>query len=332
MGPGDLERLLDGLPAEDVPELLTSVRDGEDAGAYLLSERLAIVQTVDFFPPIVDDPRTFGRIAAANAMSDLYAMGASPLTAMNLVAWPCGLDLGLLEEILLGGAEKAREAGAVIVGGHTIEDDEPKYGMAVTGTVDPERMTTIKGARPGDLLVLTKPLGTGILATALKAGLVDEAGIAEAIDSMCALSGPAAEALSRVGVSACTDVTGFGLVGHLYGMARAGGVAAEIWASEVPLFERTLEMAASGMVPELRFKESEGFGDVEVAAGRTDPLMVDCLFDPQTSGGLLSAVDPRDARGLVEELRSGPCPRAAVIGRITEGLAIKIRIMDGRPD
>lgn len=332
MGPGDLEQILQGLPYDDVPELLTSVRDGEDAGVYLLSERLAIVQTVDFFPPIVDDPATFGRIAAANALSDIYAMGGRPLTAMNLVAWPCGLDLGVLEEILRGGREKVREAGAVIVGGHSIEDDEIKYGMSVTGVVDPERMTAISGARPGDMLVLTKPLGTGILATALKAGLVGEADMNEAIDSMCALNGPAADALSRVGVSACTDVTGFGLVGHLYSMVRAGAVATDIWASEVPLFERTIDMAALGMVPELRFKESEGFGSVEVAAPRTDPLVVDTLFDPQTSGGLLAAVAPGDAEALIGELRAGPCPRAAVIGKITDGLEVRVRILDRRRD
>ncbi len=330
MGPGDLEKILSALPEESAPELLSSLRTGEDAGVYQISEGLAIVQTVDFFPPIVDDPYTFGQIAAANALSDVYAMGGRPITALNIVAFPCGMDLEVLEKILLGGYDKMHEADAVIVGGHTIDDDELKYGLAITGLVDPAKMTTITGAHPGDLLLLTKPIGTGILATALKAGLLTEEEMEEAVASMCTLNREAAEVLGRYRVNACTDVTGFGLVGHLYEMATAGGISAELWAGDVPLFERTLEMVSMGMVPEGKKRNFEYAKEVELLTQEDDDLILECLYDPQTSGGLLASVEPSDADSALEELRQGPCPRAAAVGTVLEGPGGAIRIMHGR--
>jgi selenide, water dikinase len=315
VGPGDLEKMLSELPEETAPELLSSIRSGEDAGVFLISDGLALVQTVDFFPPIVDDPYTFGQIAAANALSDVYAMRGRPVTALNISAFPCGMDLEVVQQILLGGHDKVHEAGAVIVGGHTIDDDELKYGLAVTGLVDPTRMTTIGGAQPGELLVLTKPLGTGILSTALKAGFLTEEDMGEAVESMRALNRGASEVFGRHGVAACTDVTGFGLMGHLYEMATASGVSAEVWAGEIPLFERALEMVSMGMVPQGKERNFEYAGSVALPAGEDDRV-IDCLYDPQTSGGLLASVDRGSVEAVLEELRAGPCPRAAVIGAV----------------
>jgi len=329
VGPGDLEKLLARLPEETAPRLLSSIRTGEDAGVYLLSEGLALVQTVDLFPPIVDEPYAFGQIAAANALSDVYAMGGKPLTALNILGYPCGLDLEVLEKILRGGQDKVHEAGAVIAGGHTLEDDELKYGLAVTGVVDPGKMTTIGGARDGDVLLLTKPIGTGILATALKAGLIAEGEMADAIESMRALNREAAEVLAGFRLHACTDVTGFGLAGHLYEMARASGASAEIWASQVPLFERTLEMVSMGMVPEGQSRNRANVKDLELSRWEGDEKVIDCLFDPQTSGGLLAAVDPADSDIALGELRAGPCPRASAVGVVLQQSPRRLSVRRG---
>ena len=299
---------------------------------FMLDKDLALVQTVDFFTPIVDDPYLFGQIAAANALSDLYAMGARPLTAMNIVAFPCSLGLEVLERILLGGYQKIHEAGAVILGGHTIEDEEPKYGLAVTGLVKPSEMTTIAGATPGDYLVLTKPVGTGILATSLKAEFITEDEMGDAIESMCALNREAARAFSEHGINACTDITGFALVGHLYEMIRASGAAAEIWAAEVPLLEHALRMANMGMVPLGQKRIEDYVPKAQVQAGDIDAVVMECLYDPQTSGGLLASVPAVIVDDLVRDLRGGPCPRAAVIGTITEGEPGKLRILAERRD
>lgn len=326
MGPCDLETILAGLPEQEEPRLLSRARAGEDAGVFLLSADLALVQTVDFFPPIVDDPYLFGQIAAANALSDIYAMGARPLTAMNIMAFPCALDLSVVGRILLGGQEKMREAGAVVVGGHTIEDEELKYGLAVTGVADPRRITGIAGARPGDGLVLTKPLGTGILATALKAKFLTEEEMSEAILSMCALNRDAADVFASHGVNACTDVTGFGLVGHLLDMLRAGPVSADVWVEEVPLLEGAFKMASMGMVPAFQSQNREYALSAGVDAGRVDTVLLDCFFDPQTSGGLLASAPAARVDEIVGELRAGAAPRAAVIGVVTDGPEASVRI------
>lgn len=318
MGPGDLEKLLAKLPEQDVPELISSLHGGEDASVYLIADDMALVQTVDFFPPIVDDPYTFGQIAAANALSDIYAMNATPITAMNIAAFPCDVEVEVLEAILLGGYDKVHEAGAVVAGGHTIEDDELKYGLAVSGTVGLKDLTTLRGAGPGDLLVLTKPVGTGIMTTALKAGVATEADLRPVVESMCALNREAAAVLAEAGAKAVTDVTGFGLAGHLYELVRASGVAAEVWASSVPLFERTLEMVALGMAPRTSAKECIESSKVALDGGGVDEFLVTCVFDPQTSGGLLAALPAETADATLERLRAGPSPRASLVGVIVE--------------
>lgn len=330
MGPGDLEETLSRLPEEKMPALLSSIHDGEDASVYLFGDDTAIVQTVDFFPPIVDDPFTFGQVAAANALSDIYAMNATPLTAMNVVAWPCRIGTEVLAEMLLGGYDKVHEAGAVVAGGHTIEDDEPKYGLSVMGKVKVSEMTTIRGARPGDLLILTKPVGTGIMTTARKAGIVTETELQPVISSMCALNGPAASIITTHHPSAMTDITGFGLAGHLFELARASGVGANIWASGVPLFPGVLEMVSSGMAPRNSagdcFKERR----VEVATGGVDEYLVACMFDPQTSGGLLASVPALEVDSTLRELREGPAPLAAIVGEITGSAVPKVTIFHSR--
>ncbi len=287
----------------------------DDAGVYQLDERTALVQTVDFFTPVVDDPRTFGRIAAANALSDLYAMGARPLTALNLVGFPKDkLPLAVLAEILAGGAETVAEAGAVVIGGHSIDDPEPKYGLALTGLIDADKVITKRGTRPGDLLVLTKPLGIGIITTALKRDLAGADTVAEAVAWMTRLNRGAAEAMLEIGVHACTDVTGFGLLGHALEMARAGAVALRIWARKVPVIPATFGLAAQGTVPggsraNLRYLQAEGVR----FDPRLPPQMPITLADAVTSGGLLMAVAPDRRDALLGALEKRG-EMAAVVG------------------
>src|SRR5438128_1633319 len=283
----------------------------------------AIVATVDFFTPIVDDAYDFGRIAAANAFSDVYAMGATPLLALNLVGWPRDkIPYEVLGEVLRGGADVAREAGAFVLGGHSIDDPEPKYGMVAIGEVHPERIVTNAGARPGDALVLTKPIGTGVLATALKRDLLDAATLAPAVAVMTTLNAGAARALRAVGgAHAATDVTGFGLLGHLHSLLAASGAAADVTAAAVPKLAHAVEMVGRGAVPggTTRNRESlEREGVVSWGAGvpETDRIL---LCDAQTSGGLLIALPERDAPALVAALQEERAPAAAVIGRVVAG-------------
>ena len=287
-----------------------------DAGVYRLSDDCALVQSVDFFTPIVDDPATFGRIAAANALSDLYAMGAKPLTALNLVGFPSCLEHEVLVAILKGGAEKLAEAGAVLVGGHTVEDDEPKYGLAVTGLVDPARLVSTVGARPGDQLILTKPLGTGILATALKGEVLDEAQMVEAIRGMEMLNRAASEAMLEVGVHACTDITGFGLLGHSLEMAEASRVGMVIEAGALHVYPLVLDMAAIGLVPVGSYHNREHYLPRVVNRETLQPELVDILADPQTSGGLLIAVSPERHDALHAALRARGVT-GWTVGRVT---------------
>jgi selenide,water dikinase len=292
------------LPTVEDPDLLSRAIPCADAGVYRLNDACALVQSVDFFTPIVDDPATFGRIAAANALSDLYAMGARPLTAMNLVGFPSCLERDVLVQILRGGAEKLAEAGAVLVGGHTVEDDEPKYGLAVTGLVDPARLVSTLGARPGDRLVLTKPLGTGILATALKGEVISEAQMGEAIRGMETLNRDACAAMLAAGVHACTDVTGFGLLGHALELAEASEVGLVIAAGALHIYPLVLELAATGLVPAGSYHNREYYLPRVVDRERLQPELVDILADPQTSGGLLMAVAPDRHAALHAELRA----------------------------
>ena len=313
---GALAQVVRNLPRSADPNLLVGADHFDDAGVYKLDASTALVLTVDFFPPLVDDPYQFGRIAAANSLSDIYAMGARPLAVLNIVGFPDKqLPVEVLGEILRGGAERVAAAGAVVAGGHTVRDSEIKFGLSVTGLVHPDRILTNGGAKVGDVLVLTKPIGSGVLTTAAKKGLISESDLAEAIDVMTDLNKGACEAALEVGVHAATDITGFGLIGHTHEMAEASGVTIEIDAKSVPLMGRTLELARGGTVTRAAASNLEYVGDRFAAKG-VDETLVKVLADAQTSGGLLLAVAADHADALVRALKSRHTRAAAVIARV----------------
>ena len=308
------------MPAATDPRILVDAATRDDAAVFRLTADRAIVATVDFFTPIVDDAYDFGRIAAANAFSDVYAMGATPLLALNLVGWPRDvLPYDLLGEVLRGGADVARAAGAFVLGGHSIDDPEPKYGMAVIGEAHPDRIVTNAGAQPGDALVLTKPIGTGVLTTALKRDLLSEPELAPAVAAMTTLNAAAARAMLAVGVHAATDVTGFGLLGHLHSLLEASGAAAEVTAQAVPLLPQARDMAARGAVPGGTQRNLASLADSVNFAGAVEETTRVLPCDAQTSGGLLIAVAPGSAAALVAALEREQAPAAALIGRVVAG-------------
>lgn len=287
----------------------------DDAGVFRLRDDLAIIQTVDFFTPIVDDPYSFGQVAAANAMSDIYAMGGSPLTAMNIICFPVAtMDISVLQEVMRGGLEKIKEAGALLVGGHSVEDDEFKYGLSVTGIVHPDRIITNRGARPGDRLVLTKPLGTGIINTGIKGNLVKDELVQEVTKIMSSLNRIASEVFDAFDISACTDVTGFGLIGHACEMIDGEEVGLRIYPAMIPLIRETLSLARMGIVPGGTLRNQDFRRQQLVGAERIEPAFMDIMFDPQTSGGLLIAVSKEDAEGLVSSLTERGERDIAIIG------------------
>lgn len=285
---------------------------------FRLQDNLALVFTMDFFPPVVDDPYVFGAIAAANALSDIYAMGGKPLLALNIVGFPNNLPKEILSDILKGGYSKAQEASCLIVGGHTVDDEEPKYGMAVVGTVTPGQQVTNAGARPGDQLVLTKPLGTGVITTAAKQGVVSDDVLQGAVDTMSTLNQRASEAMMQVGPHACTDITGFGLMGHLEGMVRGSGVGARIYLNKIPVLPGVNDLLAQGVAPGGTHRNLSG---VEAIAhwhpdlSEEDKLL---LCDAQTSGGLLIALAAEKVSGLLSELSARGVADAQVVGEIME--------------
>jgi len=288
----------------------------DDAGVYKLTDDLAIVQTVDFFTPIVDDPYTFGQIAVANALSDVYAMGGKPLTALNIVCFPSKtLDISVLRDILRGGIDKMREAGVVLVGGHSVDDPELKYGLSVTGTVHPNRVLTKGGARPGDKLLLTKPIGTGIISTAVKGGMASDQVIKAVAQSMAALNKTASEVMLQVGVNACTDITGFGLLGHACEMIQDSHIGLRIHSASVPIFPETIELARMGMIPGGTYRNKEFRSKMVDSAGIAD-VMLDILFDPQTSGGLFVSVSADKASLLLARLKEAGVIDAAIVGEV----------------
>lgn len=302
------------------PDLLVGIETRDDAGVFRLRDDLALVQTVDFFTPIVDDPYWYGAIAAANALSDVYAMGAKPLTALNIVCFPVdSFPPETLAETLRGGYEKTQEAGVLLVGGHTIDDIEPKYGMAVTGVVDPQQVITNAGAQPGDLLVLTKPIGTGIITTAAKFDECPSEVLQEATRVMAVLNRGAAEAMGAVGVHAATDITGFGLVGHLHQMARASGVAFRLFWAEVPLLPEVERLALQGNTTRGASLNEEYLADMLQGMERLPEARRHALLDPQTSGGLAIAVPPERLDALLSALTRQATPCAALIGEVFQG-------------
>jgi len=291
----------------------------EDAGVYKLTNELALVQTLDFFTPIVDDPYTFGQVAVVNALSDVYAMGGKPLTAMNIVCFPVKkMDMSVLKEILAGGLDKMREAGVILVGGHSVEDNELKYGLSVTGVIHPQKVLLNTGARAGDRLVLTKAIGTGIINTALKGGLADEESVAKAIECMATLNRKAAELMMEVKVHACTDVTGFGLLGHACDMIEETDVGVVIYSSSVPLLPETENYARMGLIPGGTIRNRDfRLHMIEMAAGISDVQLL-ILFDAQTSGGLLISVPESEAETLVERMHEQGIHDAAIIGEVVD--------------
>ena len=316
VGAGTLSRLLSDFKTRRDPKLIVGFDKSDDASVYAVNDDTALIQTVDFFPPIVDDPYLFGQIAAANAISDVYAMGGTPKLALNVLCVTEGMAEEWVREILRGGYDKAYEAGVVISGGHTIKGGEPLYGLAVTGFGRPDRILKNDAAKPGDVLILTKPLGVGILTTAAKAELADGALMERVYRQMTRLNRDACEAMGDFRVHGCTDVTGFGLMGHSCEMAQGSGCTLHIQVADVPFHKEALEFADMGLVPAGAYR-NRAFAEASVAVrGSVSRAMQDILYDPQTSGGLLMAVDARDADALLRRLHE-KIPEAAAIGHVT---------------
>jgi selenide,water dikinase len=323
LGAAELRSVMERVSPATNARVLVGYADSDDAGVYLLRDDIGLVQTVDFFTPIVDDPYGFGRIAATNALSDVYAMGGRPLSALNIVAFPEDLDLAILAQILEGGASVARDAGVAILGGHTIKDAEPKYGMAVTGIVDPRRIVINAGARIGDALVLTKPLGTGILTTARKRDAIASEELDEAVAAMTTLNDRAAEAMLAAGAHAATDVTGFGLLGHAENMARASRVRLIFHSTTVPFMKRVLALIAAGVVPGgTRHNAQTHATFTDFAPSVPEEVRIG-LSDAQTSGGLLISIARENLARLVAELNDRST-MAAVVGEVRSGSGIEV--------
>lgn len=312
VGAGTLARLLDGFRTHTDPRLIVGYDKSDDASVYVLDENTALVQTTDFFPPIVDDPFLFGQIAAANALSDVYAMGGEPKLALNIMCLAPGMAKETVQDILRGGYDKAYEAGVIITGGHSILDPEPKYGLAVTGFVHPKKLLTNSAARPGDVLLLTKPIGIGVLTTAAKAELASPEAMALAHRLMTTLNKAARDCMVRYAVHACTDVTGFGLLGHAFEMAQGSDTHLTLFPGEIDLIPEALELARDGILPAGMYRNRH-YAEAAVDPGSTELAVQDMLYDPQTSGGLLIAAAPEDAEALLRELR-GAVPSAQRIG------------------
>ena len=309
------------------PDLLVGINTGDDAAVYRLDDRTALVLTVDFFTPITDDPYEFGLVAAANSLSDVYAMGARPLVALNVVGFPAALAGELLGDVLRGGYDKATEAGCLIVGGHTVDDEEPKYGLSVVGLVEPGRQVSNANARPGDALVLTKPIGTGIITTGAKARTAPADVLKNAVAVMATLNRGASEAMMKVGVNACTDVTGFGLMGHLASMVRGSGVGATVRLQDVPVLPGARELLSAGTAPGGTYRNVNSVADSmdwDDSLTEEDRLL---LCDAQTSGGLLISVPSENRDKLVVALHEAAVPVVAVIGEITAGPEGRVRVV-----
>ena len=313
-----MDKAIRCLPRQNDPNLIVGLERADDAGVYKLSSELAIVQTVDFITAIVDDPYTFGMIATANSLSDIYAMGAKPVTAMNIIAFPSEtMDISVMTQVLNGALVKLNEAGVTLVGGHSIKNDELKYGLCITGIVHPEKVVTKSAAKVGDKLILTKPLGTGILNTALKAGMLQAETRGRLTEQMVKLNDKAAEAMVSIGANACTDITGFGLIGHACEMAENSGVSIEIFCDKVPFIPETLEFARMGLIPEAMYANRE-FRTNMVKGSKVDDELLSVLHDPQTSGGLLISVPLEKAEALLASIRQAGDEKTAIVGQVID--------------
>lgn len=319
VGAGTLVQLLEGFQTHSDPRLIVGYDKSDDASVYVLDEKTALVQTTDFFPPIVDDPFLYGQIAAANALSDVYAMGGEPKLALNILCLSEQMDDHTVQEILRGGYAKAYEAGAIITGGHTIRGAEPIYGLAVSGFVHPKRVLTNSGARPGDILILTKPLGIGILTTAAKADLVEAPVLERIYQQMAALNQTARDIMVTYEVHSCTDVTGFALLGHSFEMAQGSGCTIHLQTSRIPYHPEAYSLAEMGLIPAGAYRNRQYAEAGVKVIGKISLAMQDICYDPQTSGGLLMAVDKKDAEQCLAELKE-KLPQAAAVGYVTEKL------------
>lgn len=318
IGPGTLAGVLEKLPKFEDPNLLVGIETSDDGAIYRVNDEVALIQTLDFFTPVVDDPYTFGQVAAANALSDIYAMGGEPKVALNIVAWPNCVNPEFLGKILEGGASKVKEAGAVLAGGHSIQDDEPKYGLSVTGFVHPDKVFKNCGAKPGDVLILTKPLGTGIVNTAVKADMASEQAKEEVVKVMTTLNQKAKRVIEQYEVHSCTDVTGFGLAGHSMEMAEGSDVTIEIYMSHLPIQAAAAELAQMGLVPAGAYR-NRSYTEAKIDFGDTEEYLIDIFCDPQTSGGLLISVSPEDAGPILEDFaKAGVDTAFGIIGRVLE--------------
>ncbi|GAB6138063.1 selenide, water dikinase SelD [Halanaerobaculum tunisiense] len=315
MGPKALSQVLRQVEFGGEDEnLLVGLDQVDDAIAYQTAKEQIVIQSVDFFTPIVDDPYLFGQIAAANALSDIYAMGGEPMLAMNIVGFPSCLEQEVLSQILQGGADKVAEAGAIVAGGHTVQDDEPKYGLSVMGQTTPDQLLTNDQAQVGDKLILTKPLGMGIISTAIKGGVIDNAD--SVVAAMARLNNQAGQVMHDFGVNACTDITGFGLLGHVWELATASDVGVEIFSADVPVFKEVIEYAAMGLVPGGAYTNQDYLEDHVKISGDIKEAVVDVLFDPQTSGGLLLSIPAEQATELLSELNSLGVSEANIVGEV----------------
>lgn len=316
IGPEVLASVLCQLPKnENTEDLIVGLDTADDAAVYKLNDEMALIQTLDFFTPMVDDPYIFGQISASNALSDVYAMGGKPTVAMNIVCFPSCHDMNVLAEILKGGFDKVKESGALLVGGHTVDDKEPKYGLSVSGMVHPEKVLSNATARPGDKLVITKPIGVGILNTAMKENLVDKEVSDRVIEVMIHLNKYAAMSFDKIEVNSVTDITGFGLLGHVLEMAKASGVSIEIDTNEVPILEGAVDMAKMGIIPAGMYRNKE-YISKDVELNGIDIEIEDILYDPQTSGGLLVSVREDMAETLVKDMKLNGSIEAKIIGSV----------------
>lgn len=317
IGPGVLHNVLKALPKFESPNLLVGFETSDDACVYKISDSLAAIQTVDFFPPMVDDPYSFGQIAAANALSDIYAMGGNPSLALNLMCFPSCLEIDIMQTILEGGYSKVQEAGAIVAGGHTISDPTPKYGLCVTGFAHPKDILTNSSALAGDVLVLTKPIGLGIMNTASKAQLLNASQLKTIIEIMATLNKYAKHALEGLSVHSCTDVTGFSLVGHSYEMASGSRKTIELYTDQVPKLSEALEFASMGIIPEGMYNNLDYLKDQFICKKQLAQNLQDVMLDPQTSGGLLISLPEKDAKEFLHRMEQYT-PWARIIGQVTD--------------
>lgn len=324
VGAGVLAQLLEDIKVRQDENLLVGFDKSDDASVYKINDELALVQTVDFFPPIADDPYMFGQIAATNALSDVYAMGGEPKLALNIMCVPENMPKEAVHEILRGGYDKVYEANALITGGHSIHDDEPKYGLAVTGFVHPDKLLSNAGAKEGDILILTKPLGIGIITTAAKAGMASDGVVKEAYTLMTTLNKYARDVIVKYDIHSLTDVTGFGLMGHAFEMAQGSDVTIEFYTDKLKILPETVELAKEGILPQGMYR-NRNFAEKAVDAGVVPEYIQDIMYDPQTSGGLLAAVSEKDAKELYEELLT-VCPYTAMIGKVVKPSDKRIRL------